>query len=251
VCEIVRPSGDRESLTGTVITCQAESLDLKRFFLELFEQALQSMGQSPPEQEVDRWIDHATRLFAELETTSTREIQGLWGELVIISEADDPSTLVRRWHEAPEDQFDFFADSFALEVKTCRDLERIHHFSLGQLRPPAAIEVLVASVHVQADAHGTSVVDLMSEIERRINDPELKDKLRRTAFRVGGRALARAPQRFDRRAAAKSVRLIRSCSIPAFDESPPAEVLHVQLSVRCRDVPGEDLRDYVVARLRD
>lgn len=250
-CEVIHPTGDRESLVGTVVTCRAESIDLKRFFLELFEQALESIGRSPTEDVVDRWIDHAMRLFSELEVSNVREIQGLWGELLVISDATDPSTLLRRWHEAPEDQFDFLSGTFALEVKTCSDLDRRHLFSLGQLRPTAGLEVLVASIHVRPDPNGTSVMDLIAEIERRVLNVELKEKLRRTAFRIGGSALAQPPRRFDRRTAAKSLRFIRAAAIPAIDQRLPPEVIHVQLSVRCRDIPGEDLGNYAISRMRD
>lgn len=249
LCDVLRPTGERESLLGTVIACSAESQDLRGFFLDLFDQALTAIGVTPQESDVDWWIDQATRLFAELESPAVREVRGLWGELLVIAEARDPVSLIRRWHDSAEDRFDFLAGSFALEVKTCRDSERVHLFSLPQLRPPVSMDVVIASVPVHADPHGVSAIDLLSEIDGRVSDVEISSKLRQTAFQVGGGSLAQSPQRFDRRAAVEGLRWMWASAIPAIDERPPAEVLGVELRVRCRDVPGEDLAGLVESRL--
>jgi hypothetical protein len=224
---------------------------LRGFFLDLFDQALESLGASPTEQEVDAWIDHATRLFAELDDPTVREIRGLWGELLMICESRDPTVLVRRWHDDPDERFDFTAGSFALEVKTCRDLERVHMFSLGQLRPPADLDVVIASVPVRSDPTGVTAVELLSEIEARVEEHEVRKRLRLTAFRIGGASLAESPQRFDRKAAVAGLRLFRATMVPAFDQAPASEILNVQLTIRCRDVPSEDLGGVVVSRLRE
>jgi len=249
-CDVLRPTGERESLLGTVIACSAESQDLRGFFLDLFDQALAAIGVTPQESDVDWWIDQATRLFAELESPEIREIRGLWGELLVIAGARDPIALIRRWHDTAENRFDFLAGSFALEVKTCRDSERLHLFSLSQLRPPVPMEVVVASVPVYADPHGISAIDLLSEIDRRLSDADIRAKLRQTTFQVGGGSLAQSPQRFDRRAATDGLRWMWATAIPALDERPPPEVLAVHIQVRCRDVQGENLANLVEARLR-
>ena len=250
LCEVTRPSGERESLTGVVVTCSADSGDLRGFFLDLFDQALDALGGAPAERDIDAWIDHAARLFSDLESTAFREIRGLWGELFVIAESKDPSVLVRRWHEDPADRFDFSAGAFALEVKTCKDLERVHVFSLPQLRPSTVTDVVVASVPTVADAQGSSAVDLLAEITQRVPDAAVCEKLRETAFRVGRSSLLESHSRFDVRIARGGLRLMRASNIPAFEERPPSDVLEVTLSVRCRDVPGEDLADWIEAQLR-
>src|SRR5262245_29696560 len=45
-CDVTRPSGEREAITGVVVRCSAESGDLRGFFLDLFDQALESLGAS-------------------------------------------------------------------------------------------------------------------------------------------------------------------------------------------------------------
>jgi hypothetical protein len=247
-CDILRPNGEQESIIGTVVACSADSNDLRGFFLDLFEQALHAVAPEPSGRDLDSWIDHATRLFADLDAASALEMRGLWGELLVVCEARDPATLIRRWHESPEDRHDFVCGSFALEVKTCRDSERVHHFSLLQIRPVADMEVIVASVPVYTDPHGMSAVDLLTELETRISAAPIRDRLRQIVFRLGGTALAQTVQRFDRRAAVDGLKLMRASRIPAVEERPPSEVLDVQLTVRCRDVPSEDLAEVVESR---
>ena len=249
LCDVLRPTGEHESLVGTVIACSADSLDLRGFFLDLFDQALSAFGVKPREADVDLWIDHATRLFSELDSSEIREVRGLWGELLVMAAARDPVPLIRRWHDTAEDRFDFLAGSFALEVKTCRDLDRVHVFSLPQLRPTPSLDVVIASVPVHADPHGISAIGLLGEIEGRVEDAEIRSHLRQTAFHVGGGSLAQSPQRFDRRAATEGLRWMWASAIPAIDERPPVEVLEVTLRVCCRDVPSEALAEMVEARL--
>lgn len=250
LCDIVCSTGEREHIHGSVISCSAQSQDLRGFFLDLFDQALSSIGRNPSEEQIDFWLDQATRLFAELEAPSAQEIRGLWGELLVISEARDPTAYIRRWHECPDDLFDFLSGSFALEVKTCTDLDRIHLFSLSQIRPSADIEVVIASIPVRLDPHGVSVVGLLSAIESRVTDAEALKKLRETAFHVGGASLLEAPQRFDRRAAANGLRLMRASQIPGINEPLSPEILDVRLQIRCCDVSGEDLSGVVEGRFR-
>jgi hypothetical protein len=248
-CLIARPDGARESMTGVLVTCSSESEDLRRFFLDLFDRFLRSVGSSPSEQDVDRWIEQASRLFAELEAPPASEVRGLWGELLVIASVVNSGNLVRRWHDDAMDRFDFSAGSFALEVKTCRDDERVHQFSLKQLRPVSSIEVVVASVLVQTDPTGSSVIDLLAEIDTKVTDPALREKLHRIAFRLGARALSEGNQRFDRHIALRSIRWINAMEIPAVSERLADEILDVQLKVRCRDLLDSASREYVESRL--
>jgi hypothetical protein len=233
-----------------VITCVTDSDDLKVFFLDLFDRFLRSVGSRPTETDVDRWIDQASKLFADLEAAPLSEIRGLWGELLVIATSENSANLVRRWHDDANDRFDFSAGEFAVEVKTCRDSERVHQFSLGQLRPVGPAEVVIASVLVQADPTGTSVIDLMGEIESKVADSALHDKLRRVAFRLGARALTESDQRFDRNVAARSIRWIRAADVPAVERPLAPEILDVQLKIRCCDLSSSATKAYIETRLR-
>ena len=45
----------------------------------------------------------------------TKEMRGLWAELLFIASLPDPSTGARRWHDDPDEQFDFVATPFGVE----------------------------------------------------------------------------------------------------------------------------------------
>ena len=112
------------------------------------------------------------------------------------------------------------------------------------------MEVMVASVPAQADPQGLSVADLLAEIEKRVTDSGVRVKLRETVFRTAGASLAEVnPRRFDRRTAKDGLRFMTAASVPAVEERPPAEVLEVRLSIRCRDVPGLSKMDLIEGRL--
>jgi hypothetical protein len=258
MCEITRPGGARESISGTMITCAADSAELRFLFLDIFDQAFEAIRAEPGENNLDKWIDHARRLFAELDSSAPREIRGLWAELLVICESADPASMIRRWHDDPHDRCEFFHDGHALLVKTCgSDSERIHRFALTQLRPefeerriqPRIATVIVASVPVQSAPEGHSVFDLFGEINGRLNDNILRTRLQGIVFRLGGPALSTDHARFDRDAARKGCRWLQAQSIPAI-EKPPKGVIAAHLEIDCEDVPDQDLATTVLDRLR-
>jgi len=247
-CEITQPTGTHESLIGTVITCSAASSEVRWLFLDVLDQALGTLGPTPPESNIDYWVDHARRLFAELESPP-RELRGLWGELFVMCEFSDPEPLIRRWHDDPDDRFEFLHGNYALAIKTYGQ-ERVHRFTLTQLRPPASIEVIIASVPVQSDPQGQSVLDLARELDERLVDQHVRTRLREIVFHMGGSALASANARFDRETARQGYCFMRAQSIPAIAEKLSPSILAVQLEIDCEEVRKETLADIVVARLR-
>ena len=248
-CEITQPTGTHESVVGTVITCSADSAEVRWLFLDVLDQALETMGPAPNESDINDWVDHARRLFAELESPAPRELRGLWGELLVMCESSDPESLIRRWHEDPLDRFEFVYRNYALVVKTCGELDRVHRFTLTQLREPN-MEVVIASVPVQSNPQGQSVIDLLRELDARLIDRHVRNRLREIAFQMGGAALASANARFDRETAREGYCLMRAQSIPAIAEQLPPSVRSVQLDIDCEDVQKEDLAETVVTRLR-
>lgn len=247
-CEITQPTGTDESFVGTIITCSAETAEVRWLFLDVLDQALEAMGPTPRESDIDYWVDHARRLFAELESPP-RELRGLWGELLVMCESSDPELLIRRWHEDPRDRFEFVNGNYALVVKTFGQ-ERVHRFTLAQLRPSTDMEVVVASVPVQSSPQGESVLDLVRELEARLIDRHARTRLREIVFQMGGAALASANARFDRVIAREGYCFMRAQSIPAIAERLPRGIIAVQLEIDCEEVEKEDLAETVVARLR-
>jgi hypothetical protein len=220
-------------------------------FLRIMAEAMEELGPTPSQRAVADWMRRATELFIALEDRGRKALRGLWAELVVILSSDDPSTLIRRWHADPQERFDFLGDWFALEVKSCQDFDRVHQFSLPQLRPADALGVWVGSLVVREDPAGRSTLELLEQIEASITDQELRATARRIVFASAGAALEEDDQhRFDEGLARSSLLLADARLIPSITGQLPPEVLDVKLSVRCRDVPPAGAVADAVARLR-
>jgi hypothetical protein len=237
-CEIESPDGSIASVEGALVTCTATDPQLRRLFLGLMEEALAALGDTPSASAIAAWLYRIATLFAKLEQEGRKRLRGLWAELLVMLALDDSDLAARRWHADPSERFDFLGGSFAIEVKSCQDMDRVHQFSLEQLRPPADLEVWVASVVVRADPQGESVLDLLSEIEESILDARTRDEVRAMALTIGGSALEDDDlHRFDKHSALSTLRLIATGAIPSITGPLPNEVLAVSLQVRCRDLP--------------
>lgn len=112
----------------------------------------------------------------EQEMISESRVTGLWGELLLISIANDTAAFVEAWHSEPNSTYDFmFGEGKYLEVKTTKRPFRVHTFSMGQALSLPPSDLLVASLMIREGSNGTSVNDLRREILVNLTDP--KDRL--------------------------------------------------------------------------
>lgn len=250
-CRIDHPDGSTESALGMLVLCRAEQPAMARLFLAMMTDALAELGPEPSGEVIADWIQRVATLFSRLEVRGQTELRGLWAELLVINELGNPGLLARRWHADPQERYDFLSGTFALEVKSCQDLDRVHYFSLEQLRPPEAVEAWLSSVVVRLDPSGTSTLELLREIEARTPDPAVRSALRTMVFTMAGAALAEDDQhRFDAASARATLKIMDIRVVPSLEGDVPAEVLGVTLRVRCRDVPAiEDGPTRALARL--
>lgn len=249
-CRVRAPGAPEQDVTGSLVVCRAEQASLLYLFLRLYAEAIDVLGPSPSTDDVSTWLERLASLLSRLEQDGRKRLQGLWAELLVIREMGVPELLVRRWRPDPQERFDFLGAGFALEVKSCRDFERVHEFSLEQLRPPEGLEVWVASVVVRQDPAGMSVLDLLGELEQRLGDPVYRQALREITLATGGAALEEDDQyRFDAELGSASLRLLEASAIPCLLGNPPPEVISVSLRVRCEGVAETGSRHDVVIRL--
>lgn len=249
-CRVRAPGAAEQDVIGSLVTCRAEQPALLDLFLRLYADAIDELGPEPVANEVSSWLHRLSSLLSRLEQEGRKRLQGLWAELLVIRDLGAPELLVRRWRPDPRERFDFLASGFALEVKSCQDFERVHEFSLEQLRPPAGVEAWVASAVLRRDPTGVSVLDLLSEIEGRLTDPALRQALREITLATGGAALDEDDHhRFDAQLASASLRLFDASAIPSVSGEPPAEVISVSLRVRCEAVPEIGSAEAAVLRL--
>ena len=87
-----------------------------------------------------------------------KALQGLWAELLVIERSKSPAYLLQSWHVSPNDKFDFNDGIDKIEVKSTRNVRRIHTFSLEQLHPNVNANLLIASVFVIETGHGRTIL---------------------------------------------------------------------------------------------
>jgi hypothetical protein len=203
----------------------------------LYSDAVDDLGPSPTSASIASWLARLAELLSKLEEGGGRTLQGLWAELLLIRELGDPLLLLRRWRPDKRERYDFLGPGFALEVKSCQDFERIHQFSLEQLRPPDSLEVWIASVVVRRDPTGMSVLELVKDIEALLPDPAARELLRTTSLSTGGSALDDDDEfRFDYRLASDSVRFMHVAEVPSIQGPLHQDILSVSLGVKCANV---------------
>lgn len=236
-CRVRDPGGSESTVHGSLIICRTGHPTLVDLFLRLYADAVEDLGPAPSAAAVASWLQGLATLLSRLEQTSRRTLQGLWAELLVIRELGETTRLLRRWHADPRECFDFLGSAFALEVKSCQEFDRVHEFSLEQLRPPDGLEAWVASIVVRRDVAGVSVLELSAQIEADISDRALRTQFRDMVLASGGAALEDDDHhRFDLSTARTSLRLLDTFAIPCLREAVPSDVISVTLRVRCASV---------------
>jgi hypothetical protein len=221
---------ERRSTNAAVVECLASDERLRQFFLAIAGHLLEELGFHPAPEEVAAAVDALVSLFQRLSRPPRREAQGLFGELVIIDAAHDPTALLDAWHGDPLDRFDFAFDNARLEVKTNSGRRRSHDFSLEQCNPPPATTATLASLFVESSGGGLSLERLIFRVEARLaHNPSSIVKLYTVIADTLGAALPSAlAQRFDEQLAFGSIAFYDLTTIPAVRGQLPMEVTAVR-----------------------
>ena len=141
-CQISSPGAPTQTGTFTVLKCVAADIVVRSYFLSLLSGISGAIGRTNERSKIAAVIEDLVELFRALGATPKKEIQGLWGELLIIHEAKDPVALAGAWRSQTGDCYDFNKGMERIEVKTTSQKPRRYHFSLDQLCPPTATRLL-------------------------------------------------------------------------------------------------------------
>ena len=237
-CEVLALGGTTRVIKGTLVICRSEQSGLIRLFLGLVADAVAALGRRPAATAFANWVIRAAELFSRLEGEGRRTMQGLWAELVVAGALPSPEVAIRRWHADPMERYDFTSGAFSREVKSCADFDRVHLFTLAQMRPPPDVTVWIASVVARPDPLGRSVLDLVNALEARLPTSEVREKLREVVFASAGSSLDDDDRyRFDEVAGRESIRMLDASAVPSLSGPLAPEIVSVQLRVRCVGVP--------------
>lgn len=214
-CQVSSPNAPTKSGTFTVLKCVAADLMVRRYFLSLLKLIAAAIGRGGDRSKVARVIENLVELFRSLSSTPKKDIQGLWGEMLLIDQAKDAVVLASAWRCQTGDCYDFNNGDERIEVKTTSTRFRQHRFSYEQLCPPGGTRLIVASIMVQRSGAGLSVFDLLDAIHAKIKHPQLHLRMARQIHETLGKAWQSAKEvRFDHEAAVESLRYFDGAQIP-------------------------------------
>ncbi len=186
-----------------MLECSARDRVLVKHFRRIVEMVL-----SPTALESWRRFDTEVRsvfeLFRRHGSQGSRNIQGLWGELLVVLNGGDPQMFVRSLHSDSDDFHDFVSGDCAIEVKATLRALREHTFLLDQLEHRRD-RVAVASVMLLEDPFGETVFALLDKVVARLDVPGLLSRVTAVVLEAIGQAWEEAERlRFPLRAATGS-----------------------------------------------
>lgn len=176
-CELQDNKGKICHQKYTVIKLLDAGYDLQIYFLEICYNILDRIGETP---ELNNTLDEIFKLleiFKKLLLPATKTIQGVWSELFVIERSSDPDYMINSWHVNPRDIYDFNDGTDKIEVKSTKQQERSHIFSLNQLNPNPETGVMVVSLLIQETGIGKNIEDLIVSIEERVGQKEYEHLL--------------------------------------------------------------------------
>jgi len=206
--------------TFTVITFRCSDRSLQEYFLRISESLVKTVGQNPTQHQVINSLKKFVEVFKTLTDSPTNTVNGLWAELFLIENSNNPKELINYWHNLPEEKFDFNAGTERIEVKSSSNFERKHIFSSEQLNPPSDTQVLIASIFLKQHNSGNSIQYLVERISEKIDyDIETIEKLNTIVFRTLGSSLEHSiGVKFDYDIAQQSLRFYSHQDIDKIEE---------------------------------
>lgn len=201
-----------EEASFATVTLDERHLDLLSAFGAMSGLLLATLSARPTNAELLELVNSFLALFAPNLPVSRDTLVGLWGELWLISVANDRARLVRAWHVEPGGRFDFSLEDFRIEVKTTESASRTHTFALTQLEVQEKT-TWIASVQVVADPSGMSILDLLSNLMDGLEDRTRGELVAKCLRVVAGDLEATSDFRFAP-SGQRPLSLLRASEIP-------------------------------------
>ena len=231
-CKIYE-NGSSEENVYTVIKLNSDNVDIQCYFIDVVSLLLQQLPSIPSHKSLQNEIEKIIDLFRSLASIPKKTIQRLWAELLVIERAKFPELLIRAWHTSPEDKYDFNDGKDKIEVKSTTKIQRIHSFSIDQLRPTNGASLIIASSTTIQTGMGQSVLSLRNKILAKVNDIGVQLKLNEIIFKTLGTSIESATDMyFDYQTAVDSLRYYNCIDIPSIDKKIiPSNISNVRFDV--------------------
>ena len=129
-------------------------------------------------------------------------------------------------------------------MKSTSKIERIHKFSLEQLKPNNTSKLLVASVFVTETGKGKSIGDLSHNILKRINSLDLQFRLKEVISKTLGRDLEKSFDiYFDYQQAIDSIAFFDYKNIPTIKNDIPIEISNISFNCNLSNIETINNKD--------
>ena len=232
-CQITEPRGEIRQGSFTVVRCRSNDIETIRYFLSVCEIIIRHLGGAPSRAALAAAVRRIASIFQNINRPPIRSLNGLFGELFVISQSRSPTRAVAAWRNDENSRFDFSAGDVRIEVKACAGRVRSHTFSYDQCNPPPNTQAVVASLMVERIPGGISIEGLIASIEARISGSEdLVLKLHEKIASTLGADLTQSLRvTFDPRLSESSLQWFDLREIPAVRGTLPTRVSNVHFVV--------------------
>jgi hypothetical protein len=232
MCRIRLADGSEHERRFTLLRCISTDDVVHSYFLELCAVVVRLVGASPRAAANVLAVRRLVDIFQRLSRPASREVLGLYAELLLIKWSPDARTAIGAWRSAAESRFDFALEDLRVDVKASGTRTRVHHFSLDQCRPPPGTVGVIASILLEPGS-GMSLAELIRAVEERLNgNAAMQMKLHDIVAETLGAATAEGMRvRYDERAARASLALFFLERIPRPDGTIPPSVSDVRFRV--------------------
>ena len=166
-------AGRRWEQPAAILACTDESLgDAFLVLITDIARRLISSDEGVTWQNILAWVEEWQTLLGRRAALSVEEQLGLWGELWVISQAEEADALLAAWRGPERQPIDFFHDGIGLEVKVSRR-PHVHHVSQTQVVAPRGRYVsYFLSIWVDVEpVRGISLSELVDQLLNSVSDP--------------------------------------------------------------------------------
>ena len=234
-CGIEATDGRATSGIFTVVRVNENDPDVTRMMLRLLDETFRVRTKPYTNKEIAARILELADLFRQI-AESEGDIVGLWGELHILSRAQNLDTAVQCWCLSKNAKYDYVTEGFALEAKTTLRSRRKHRFTLDQLRPGGDFRVFVASLAVVELNAGRTAADLMDDVYGKIGDDNLRPRFLAQCLVKGGRDIYRNTLKLGVFPDGTSLMILDAATIPVPEIAPASPIENVRFDVDLTDL---------------
>jgi hypothetical protein len=238
-CQLKTNKNKIEEDVYTIISLKTDSVDLQEYFLEIVFLIIKKISEKPLLKDLKIEVDTLINLFSKFSKPSTKTIQGLWAELLVIEQSCNPDYLIRSWHSSMSDKFDFNDGSDKLEIKSTSKSRRIHNFSIEQLNPNENSSLIIASIFAVETGVGKNIFGLIDLIEKRIKDKDLCFRINEIIAQTLGKDFEKSFDIFyDYQLAVDSIKYYYSEILPTINSVIiPTQITNVRFDCDLTDIP--------------